>query len=594
MRFRQPESDKPKPLRGRYTDELTDLDAIQERGDLEATDFESLTKPAVSQQAKVKDGGPTDFATLAKGLPGAPTPYQGRTATDLLVDFFTPLMILLMVWSFLFFLLDVRYVYTEDMDFYFRWVAFSFMLGVVALNRLIARDGKDESIMYIIALGGAIAMWTLATTSMYGVGSAARGFLDRPGIALAFNMSTVVFLWWVVNRLTHECCVDSNPEAGDVGIMTGTVRKFQKAMQPKEKAGAYNPNITMEGVDPSEWTEPEKKKPKAPIGATERLSKRHPGISVFYFSVPVMIVFALGHRVIQHGGPMMLLAGNFYIGVYTVAALSLLMLTALGGLREYFRARRVRLPGGIGAFWLGLGFVMVLMVAAGAFVMPLPPMPPIAYVESHEVDMWARNDKFTLNNIVSPALAAQRVRDSMVLEYIGYFVMGVFALIVLFGVFRTIGAGIAYLSRQRHRLPPRLVHFFKWLDGIIVKYARWPELPSIERQRRVSRKVSRAFLLQNPMAANPNVSPADAIAKSYAALCTLAEDLGVPRKTDQTPYEFIGSFPKALRGLQEEAYELTELYVRSAYSQIPMDETVYDRLRKFWFAYDAVRRKVIR
>ncbi len=61
-------------------------------------------------------------------------------------------MILIMVASVVFFLLDVRFVYTEVHDLNLRVVAFCFILGVVALNRLIARDGKDESIMYIIGL----------------------------------------------------------------------------------------------------------------------------------------------------------------------------------------------------------------------------------------------------------------------------------------------------------------------------------------------------------------------------------------------------------------------------------------------------------
>ena len=84
------------------------------------------------------------------------------------------------------------------------------------------------------------------------------------------------------------------------------------------------------------------------------------------------------------------------------------------------------------------------------------------------------------------------------------------------------------------------------------------------------------------------------VESSYAALCALAYDMGVPRNIDQTPYEFIEAFPKTMSSIQEEARELTELYVRAAYSADIVEEEALDRLRKFWIAFDRMRRRVIR
>ena len=84
------------------------------------------------------------------------------------------------------------------------------------------------------------------------------------------------------------------------------------------------------------------------------------------------------------------------------------------------------------------------------------------------------------------------------------------------------------------------------------------------------------------------------VAESYDALCALAEDLGVPRRIDQTPYEFLRAFPRELRGLRREARELTDMYVRSAYSEEPLDDKALDRLRKFWMSYERVRARYIR
>jgi hypothetical protein len=169
MKFRPHESDGDK--RPQRQESATDFASLMSA---QAEEFASLAEEAAATKRKARAPIATDFNSL-KGVlgSGAPKPYQRRSATDLLLDFFTPFMILIMVASVVFFLLDVRFVYTEVHDLNLRIVAFCFILGVVALNRLIARDGKDESIMYIVGLGLAIGLYTLATTTAYEVGSVA-------------------------------------------------------------------------------------------------------------------------------------------------------------------------------------------------------------------------------------------------------------------------------------------------------------------------------------------------------------------------------------------------------------------------------------
>ena len=54
--------------------------------------------------------------------------------------------------------------------------------------------------------------------------------MNSPWLATFFNMTIVVLVWWTTNRLTHECCVDSNPTAGDIGVLTGTARRVHNAI----------------------------------------------------------------------------------------------------------------------------------------------------------------------------------------------------------------------------------------------------------------------------------------------------------------------------------------------------------------------------
>lgn len=554
------------------------------------TDFASLLAAPVTQAERPKEIVATDFHSLAGKSPGAPKPYQVRTVTDLLLDCLTPIMIVVMVYSVIFFLLDIRFVFTEVHDANLRWVAFCFVVGVVALNRLIAREGKEESFMYVGGLGMAIGLYTVVTTTSYDVGSVAGSFMNSVGVALFFNLTIVAFVWWLANRLTHECCVDENRTAGDIGILTGTARRLRTAMEPKDK----KPKIetTMDAVDPSEWQKPQRKAPPKPIDASERLSKRHPGISIFYFSVPVFIIFALGQRVVQHGGEMMVLAGHFYIGAYALSALSLLMLSSLAGLRDYFRSRRVHLPGGIGPFWIGLGSIMILMVLFGAIALPTPSLPPIAVVTSHQYDYWRPGSTFQLMNLAVPA--AQAIQQNRIMERIGTGVLIIFGIFLLYGFIRAVGAFAVQVAKRRHSLPQPVVRFFNALDRILERIGRLPELPKRKKRRRVSRVVSMAAKCENPMTSARCTTTAQRIEACYDALCALAYDLGVPRRQDQTPYEFIETFPEEMKTLREEAFELTDLYVLSAYANFTFDDRIGDRLRKFWWSFEQVRRRVVR
>ena len=46
--------------------------------------------------------------------------------------------------------------------------------------------------------------------------------------------------------------------------------------------------------------------------------------------------------------------------------------------------------------------------------------------------------------------------------------------------------------------------------------------------------------------------------------------------------------------VRQDAAEVIELYVRSAYSPIPPSAEILDRLRKFWFEFERVRNKYLR
>lgn len=575
-----------------------------------ARDHDSLPSSPVERYHR-RAPEATDFVTLKRQFLQTPARPVTLTFADALIQALTPLLIFAMVLAVVFFLLDVRYVYTEVQDKSLRWVAFCFVLGIVAINRLVAVEGRQDSFLYVVVFAGTMGLYTVAMTSQYGgIGSVARNVLnDHPALATVFNMTIVVFIWWAVNRLTHECCVDENPEAGEVGMLTGAARRVQAAIErrPEKEArtpffirrsrGPIIPTMDLQAIDPSEYEESQLR-PRRAIqveAPSRRLPRRHPGVSILYFTIPVMIIFAAGLRVVQHRGDLMILASHFYVGAYTFSALMLLMLSSYGGLRAYFSSRNIPVPGGISAYWLGLGTVMVVVVAVAATALPLPGLPELAHIDYHETDYWSRSSTFEPVPVAASAvkLAAQsrfvdRARTGVLI------VLGVF---LAYGAVRTVGAAAAAIGQRRDRYPQWLVRVFDGLDRFLQRITRIPSLPKLRRRKRIQRSIARSAKYDNPLSASgPDLpqTPAEHVRYAYEALGALAEDLGVPRREGETPLEFIQRFPAELKVLRDEALDLTNLYHIAAYSPHQLDDRIEDRLRRFWLTYRHVRNRWVR
>lgn len=574
-------------------------------------EYDAKQKGAAERKKKK---GTTDFHALNKEMDGDRRKHLGkRTITDQLIDVFTPCLIFVMVLDVIWFLLDVRFVFTEDVSGSLRWVSFFLIMGVVAANRLVAQDGSDESKLYMVGLMTVSFAYSLVFTLMGG--SVARNFMDGFIVGAVFNAVVLGFVWWMTNRLVHECCVDENRTAGDVGILTGTVRRVQNAIstEPQEQSpgiprgkmprpskrpkGHLLEIETVDAVDPMEWVDPSvhEKKEAVSVAPSKKLSERHPGISIFYFSAAVMLLFALGLPVLLQGGRSMVFVGHIYVGVFTFAALMLLLLTSLGGLRQYFRSRHVYFPRAIGVFWIGLGTTMVAIVMFAAMRFPMPSMPAMVDVGEHEVGGSGRPSDFVLvGDGFMPSGTEMQVTSAV--SAVGDLVMVVFGLFILFAALRAFGLYAASVARDRENYPIFVREFFTKVDAFLLKYVRIPVSRKAWRPRRVRRGVARSVDFSSTMRGEGSASRGEIesyVAHAYDAMCALAYDMGAPKKDDQTPYEFIESFPRELKGLRKEARVLTDLYVKAAYSKSDLDPKSLDQMRQFWVRYDQIRKKLV-
>ncbi|MFP6584103.1 MAG: hypothetical protein VCD00_16310, partial [Candidatus Hydrogenedentota bacterium] len=98
------------------------------------------------EEERAEKKGTTDFHVLNKELDGDRRKHLGkRTITDQLIDVFTPVLIFVMILTVIWFLLDIRFIFTEGASFSLRWVTFCLIMGIVAANRLVAQDESIES-----------------------------------------------------------------------------------------------------------------------------------------------------------------------------------------------------------------------------------------------------------------------------------------------------------------------------------------------------------------------------------------------------------------------------------------------------------------
>jgi len=387
--------------------------------------------------------------------------------------------------------------------------------------------------------------------------------------------------------------VDAAPEAGDVGILTGTARRWRRAMA--RETPRTSEDASLEAIDPAAWKPGTgKTRPPRPRAATDRLTGRHPGMSVLIFSIPAMGVFILGLPVIQHGGWTMLSRAHAYVVLYTVSSLMLLMLTSLAKLREYFRSRYTAIPGKLSAFWMGLGTVMTAMVVVGALALPYPEMPPLAHVEYHQPDPYSPTDFQPIPVDRGPS---ELLAQSRIAQRVSQGVLGILLLVMGFALLRAIGSAAAAIARRRGRWPAWVVRLFDAVDHLLLRLSTLPQQRSRRPIPRIDRAVSLSKDYTNPLSdpsRRATMSSADLIAYSYDALCALALDMGVPRAPGQTPYEFMETFPRPLESLRDETLELTRMLVLSQYAHQEFDERDLDRVRKFWREFVRLRTRVVR
>lgn len=261
-----------------------------------------------------------------------------KTLADYLVIAVSPVLIMVLVHSLCFFLVEV--FYRGEAAGGVRWVLFWFVLAVVLIARIGIEQGDGQAMIYGLLL--AVVTWL---------------YLAMMQPNAMFGAILLAVVWFTAHKITCNCTlIDEDEDASGQGLLQSLwqlPKKFQKA-EPAASVPASSP-----GTSSTE----KKTKPR---------KTQTPGVWLIYFSLASLPIFGLGQTLLPANDLVARHHGFVYLFLYLAAALGLLMTTSFLGLRRYLRQRYLNMPGYIAFGWVQIGAVAAILVLCLALLLPRP------------------------------------------------------------------------------------------------------------------------------------------------------------------------------------------------------------------------------
>jgi hypothetical protein len=261
-----------------------------------------------------------------------------KTLADYMVIGISPVLIMLLVGSLSFFLIEV--FYRGEAVGSVRWVVFWFVMAVVLVSRIGIEQGTGHAAGYGLALAAATWIYLVNVHPAYLLGILLLGIV-----------------WWSAHKLTWDCTlIDDDEDASGSGLLqtAGEGQKFKR-----EEAASIGKKTT------AGFSTKNDHKRRAPV-------PHPPGLWVVYFSLVALPLFGIGQMLLPGGDTVSRRAGFVHLFIYLAAAVGLLLTTSFLGLRRYLRQRYLQMPGVIAFGWLKFGAGVAGLVLVAALLLPRP------------------------------------------------------------------------------------------------------------------------------------------------------------------------------------------------------------------------------
>jgi hypothetical protein len=312
-----------------------------------------------------------------------------KTAADYIAIALSPLLIMALVGSLVFFLVEVLYV--GQYQGTLLYVFFFFVFGAVLVSRMsMTQDTSNRAGMYGLVLGGL----TWAALLKYVEYPKESPVADW---AWAINLGLLVLIWWSAHRLTWDCTMIEDDEDA---TGTGVLQAAGLDSGPDGRAEPAPP-------EPAPETRGKRRKRKEAglvawferyqrYRAEGRKRPHTPGVWVVYFSLAALPLFGLGQSLIPSDAGDRRRHAFWMLTIYVASGLGLLVTTCFLGLRRYLRQKKVQMPAKITAAWMFSGAVLIVLFLGLGALLPRPAaeyalidLPWLARSKDRDASKWA-------------------------------------------------------------------------------------------------------------------------------------------------------------------------------------------------------------
>ncbi len=277
------------------------------------------------------------------------------TLVDYLVAAIEPALIMVMVGSLMFFLLDIWY--EGPVLERLRWILFWFVFGIVLITRVSMQIGTSLAKGYGLALGGAVALVSTLLTGFH-----------------PFLIVVLGIVWWATHKLTFDCTLlDEDQDAG-VGLL--------------QESGLDRSALADTGEDATSSTSRSHDDPDAmdtsllparpwwklwELDSGEAARRPHaPGVWLVYFTLASLPLFGIGQWLVPAVEEDRRAWLFLYFLAYIASGMGLLLATSFLNLRRYLRRRKLKMPAAMTATWLTTGSILIVGLTVLAAAVPLP------------------------------------------------------------------------------------------------------------------------------------------------------------------------------------------------------------------------------
>jgi len=278
-----------------------------------------------------------------------------KTLADYLVIAVSPALIMTLIGSLVFFLLQVFYQgnFTGRLHYILAW----FIFAAVLIGRIAIEEGAERAALFAVPLAVATLVGINRYVEFRGAVPASLSFL--------INCGLIGLIWWCAHKLTWDCTMIDETETGSgeglldsagLGKRAGPVPPGHGPDGQRADNGSDNP------PPPGRWNN----------WRTPRGKPHAPGVWIVYFSLAAIPIFGLGQLAIPVSQAQQRRYAFCLLAVYVASGLGLLLTTSFLGLRRYLRQRRLPMPVLMAGTWIVLGCGLIVAVMGIALFVPRP------------------------------------------------------------------------------------------------------------------------------------------------------------------------------------------------------------------------------